>query len=278
MLKTWFKSHEDLTCRKERLWKWVRRQNPGDGRKSSLFLISLPSAPKLLKGVILIRTLEGVLLDVCRTNGCYTLKHGPWCHIILVQSIPPTTLTNYVTVSKSLNPSEAPFCHLCNGILTLSLGDWYEDSVVHGTVVLSGVRHAGGVPQKPVLMYQEINWQVLVGHLLCAQHGIRSVATGPNLHELTQCGPGESAAHKWLYSFSTEKKCWIIEEGLILASRKRSLEVELMSENFKEGSRGLNWVLDNLRNIFSSPFMRIFLPLKGKIATYFSFWKKVCTL
>lgn len=68
--------------------------------------------------------------------------------------------------------------------------------MVHGTVVLSGVRHAGGVPQKPVLMYQEINWQVLVGHLLCAQHGIRSVATGPNLHELTQCGPGESAAHK----------------------------------------------------------------------------------
>lgn len=44
-------------------------------------------------------------------------------------------------------------------------------------------------------MDQEINWQVLVGHLLHAQHGIRAVATGPNvgLHELMQRGPGDSA-------------------------------------------------------------------------------------
>lgn len=88
-----------------------------------------------------------------------------------------------VTLNPQSHPGAPSFQRLGFVIYLMGYSCWpcVTGTRIRGAAwsMLSGVWPAVNTPWKPVLMHQEINWQVLAGRLLCAQHCIRSVATGP---------------------------------------------------------------------------------------------------
>ena len=99
-----------------------------------------------------------------------TLKHESWSHIMWHL--------------RAVQMGATPFIFLRLSLVICVMGDSCRPRVIDARMrsgarhVLSRVWPAVRDPE-PVLRHQDGDWQELAGHLLCAQHCIRSVATVP---------------------------------------------------------------------------------------------------
>lgn len=102
---------------------------------------------------------------------------------------------------RAMQMGASPFIYQRLSLVICVVGDSCRPRVIDARMrggarhVLSRVWPAVRDPE-PILMHQEGDWQELAGHLLCAQHCIRSVATGPPTSAFTSLqGTAQEPGH-----------------------------------------------------------------------------------